>query len=124
MRGCWPTCSGIWSARWTGTFTPTVSGLQPFALSGQGIARLYINDQLVLSSRSALNIGAVDLRAGQPVSIRVEFVAKSASASGSVSIRLGWAPPDPAQWQAAVDASRAADVAVVFVNDLRTEMSD
>jgi beta-glucosidase len=117
--------SGIWSARWTGTFTPTVSGLQRFSFGGQGIARLYIDDQLVLRFNSALTIGAVDLQAGKPVSIRVEYTAKS-SFGGlfGITMALGWSPPDPAQWQAAIDAAKAADVAVVFVNDIRTEGAD
>jgi beta-glucosidase len=117
--------SGVWSARWTGTFTPTVSGLQRFSFSGGGIARLYIDDKLVLSSANALNITAVDLPAGKPVSIRVEYVAKSGFAGlFPISMKLGWSAPDPAQVQQAVDAAKAADVAVVFVNDIRTEGAD
>ena len=57
--------------------------------------------------------------------IRVEYVAKSAFAGFfPPSMKLGWSPPDPARWQAAVDAARAADAAVVFVNDIRTEGAD
>jgi beta-glucosidase len=117
--------SGVWSARWTGTFTPTVSGLQRFSFSGSGIARLYINDQLVLSAANSLNIAAVDLPAGQPARIRVEYIAKSGFGGVfPVSLKLGWSPPDAAQWQAAIDAARTADTAVVFVNDIRTEGAD
>jgi beta-glucosidase len=117
--------SGTWSARWTGTFTPTVSGLQRFSFSGSGIARLYVNGKLVLSSANALNIATVDLQAGQPVPIRVEYVAKSGFAGlFPPSLKLGWSPPDPAQVKEAVDTARAADVAVVFVNDIRTEGAD
>ena len=125
VTGTPPGLSGVWSARWTGTFTPTVSGLQRFSFSGGGISRLYINDRLVLSSNNALNIAAVDLPAGKPVPIRVEFVAKSAFGGlFPISMRLGWSPPDPARWQAAIDAAHAADEAVVFVNDIRTEGAD
>jgi beta-glucosidase len=125
VTGTPPGLSGVWSARWTGTFTPTVSGLQRFSFSGGGISRLYVNDRLVLSSNNALNIAAVDLPAGKPVPIRVEFVAKSAFGGlFPISMRLGWSPPDPARWQAAIDAAHAADEAVVFVNDIRTEGAD
>ena len=86
---------------------------------------MYINDRLVLSSNNALNIAAVDLPAGRPVPIRVEYVAKSAFAGiFPISMNLGWSPPDPARWQAAVDAAHAAEEAVVFVNDIRTEGAD
>jgi beta-glucosidase len=115
----------IWSARWTGTFTPTVSGLQRISFSGNGIARVYIDGRLVIHSANQLTIAAVDLPAGQPVSIRVEFVGKSPFPGFlPPRIRVGWSPPDAAQWQAAIDAARAADVAVVFVNDIRTEGAD
>jgi beta-glucosidase len=120
-----PGLSGTWSARWTGTFTPTVSGLQRFSFSGSGIARLYIDNKLVLKTASQLAIAAVDLPAGKPVSIRVEYIAHSGFAGFfPVSLKLGWSPPDPAQWQQAIDAARASDVAVVFVNDIRTEGAD
>jgi beta-glucosidase len=115
----------VWSARWTGSFTPTVSGLQRISFSGNGIARVWVDGQLVINSANQLTIAAVDLQAGQPVSIRVEFVGRSPFPGFSPArIRLGWAPPDPAQWQAAIDAAKAADVAVVFVNDIRTEGAD
>jgi beta-glucosidase len=115
----------FWSARWTGTFTPTVSGLQRFSFNARGSARLYINDKLVLSTADQLNIAAVDLPAGQPASIRVEYIAKPGFAGlFPPSLRLGWSPPDPAQWQAAIDAAKTSNVAVVFVNDIRTEGAD
>jgi beta-glucosidase len=99
--------------------------LQRFSFSGSGIARLYINDKLVLSTANQLYITAVDLPAGKPVSIRVEYIAKSGFAGlFPVSLKLGWSPPDPRVWQQAIDAARASDVAVVFVNDIRTEGAD
>jgi beta-glucosidase len=120
-----PGLSGTWSARWTGTFTPTVSGLQRFSFNGAGIARVYIDNKLVLNTRDMLTIAAVDLQAGVPVPIRVEYIAKSPFAGiFPTTMKVGWSPPDPARWQAAIDAARAADVAVVFVNDIRTEGAD
>src|SRR6185437_2867598 len=117
--------SGTWSARWTGRFTPTVSGLQRFSFSGSGIARLYIDNKLVLKTDNQLAIAAVDLPAGKPVAIRVEYIAQSGFAGLlPASLKLGWSPPDPAQWQQAVNAARSADDAVVFVNDIRTEGAD
>ncbi len=66
VTGTPPGLSGTWSARWTGTFTPTVSGLQRFSFSGGGIARLYIDDKLVLSS----NNGRATPRSGRRPSTR------------------------------------------------------
>src|SRR4051794_37427688 len=117
--------SGTWSARWTGTFTPTVSGLQRFSFSGSGIARLYIDGKLVMDTANQLSIVAVDLPAGQPAQIRVEYIAKPGFAGLlPASLKLGWSPPNPAQWQQAIDAARSSDMAVVFVNDVRTEGAD
>jgi beta-glucosidase len=117
--------SGTWSARWTGRFTPTASGLQRFSFSGAGIVRVFIDNKLVLSGRDMLLIAAVNLRAGVPVPIRVEYVAKSPFGGlFPTTMKVGWSAPDAAQWQAAISAARAADVAVVFVNDIRTEGAD
>jgi beta-glucosidase len=115
----------VWSARWTGTFTPTVSGLQRISFSGNGIARVWINEQLIINSANQLTIAAVDLPAGQPASIRVEFIGKSPFPGFlPAQITIGWSPPDATMWQAAIDAAKAADLAVVFVNDIRTEGAD
>jgi beta-glucosidase len=65
----------------------------------------------------------VNLTAGVPVSLRVEFVANTGFGLPG-AVRLGWQAPNPALVRRAVDAARAADVAVVFVNDIRTEGAD
>ena len=117
--------SAVWSARWTGTFTPTVSGLQRISFSGNGIARVYIDGRLVINSANQLTIAAVDLPAGQagadPRGVRRQVAVPGVPPP---RITMGWSPPDAAQWQAAIDAAHAADVAVVFVNDIRTEGAD
>jgi beta-glucosidase len=61
--------SGSYSARWTGTLTPQVSGLHRFSMRHTGIARLYIDGQLIASGETeALDGGhpgvAADHRAG------------------------------------------------------------
>src|SRR5205807_5725546 len=76
-----PELSGMWSARWTGTFTPTVTGTHRFSLSTYGVATLYINDRLVLGNygrergRSVVAHALLDLTADTPVSIRLDYVA-------------------------------------------------
>jgi Glycosyl hydrolase family 3 C-terminal domain len=64
----------------------------------------------------------VQLTAGTPASIRVEYIANTGFGL-SGSLQLGWQAPDPALVQQAVDAARSADAAVV-VNDVRTEGAD
>src|SRR4051812_20713481 len=44
--------SGVWSARWTGTFTPATSGAHRFSLTNSGTARLYIDGKLVATNYS------------------------------------------------------------------------
>jgi beta-glucosidase len=72
--------SGVWSARWTGKLTPTATGLHRFSLNTYGIAKVFINDRLVLDAygcdRSPVIHGLVDLTAGTPATIRIEYVAE------------------------------------------------
>jgi beta-glucosidase len=122
-----PQLTGVWSARFTGTFTPTTSGTHRFSLNTIGIADVYINDRRILHAygrdRAPVMHALVDLAAGTPVSIRVDYVAQRLPRRVP-SLQVGWLAPDPALLQGAVDAAKAADVAVVFVNDLRTEGGD
>jgi beta-glucosidase len=119
--------SGQWSARWTGTFTPPATGTHRFSLVAQGIADLYVNGQHVASSyardHGIVEHALVELTAGRPVSIRVDYVADFLPRR-KPALQVGWLAPNPALTQRAVDAAKASDVAVVFVNDLRTEGQD
>jgi len=66
--------------------------------------------------------GVATLTAGTAVPITVEFSIGS-SISGSV-LHFGWQPPDPTLGAAAVAAASAADVAIVFANDVTGEGMD
>ena len=129
--------NGAFSARWTGTLTPSTTGTYRFALEHAGIARLFIDGQLVASGdtegldSSALGFpgapifaaqGVVALTAGTAVPITVEYSLGS-SISGSV-LHLGWQPPDPTLLAAAVSTASTADVAIVSVNDVTSEGMD
>ncbi|MFL5830739.1 MAG: beta-glucosidase family protein [Solirubrobacteraceae bacterium] len=122
-----PQLTGVWSARYTGTFTPTTSGTHRFSLNTIGIADVYVNNHRILHAygrdRAPVMHALVDLTAGQPVSIRVDYVAQRLPRR-TPSLQVGWLAPNPALLQGAVNAAKAADVAVVFVNDLRTEGGD
>jgi beta-glucosidase len=126
--------SGARSARWTGTLTPQTSGIHRFSLRISGVARLFVDGRLVASGASegldAIIAGAppltaqgtAALSAGTPVSIVIEYSLGS-SFTGS-RLHFGWQPPDPALLADAVAAASAAEVAVVFANDVTYEGMD
>lgn len=122
-----PGLTGTWSATWTGTFTPPASGTHRFSLINGGTSRVYIDGRLVAQNYSQIGGGighaVVPLTAGRPVSLRVEYVANTGFGLPG-SLAMGWEAPDPARVRRAVDAARAADVAVVVVSDVRTEGAD
>src|SRR3954451_3579258 len=122
----------LWSARWTGTLTPTESGLYRFSLLQAGIARLFVDGKLVANGyREGIQFlvgptyttqGVADLTAGKPVSIRIEYTSK-AQLFGA-QIHFQWQPPSASQIGAAVEAARNADAAVVLVNNAQGEGMD
>src|SRR3954447_14612346 len=122
----------LWSARWTGTLTPTESGLRRFSLLQAGIARLFVDGKLIASGyREGIQFlvgptyatqGIADLTAGKPVSIRIEYTSK-ANLFGA-RIHFQWQPPSASQIGPAVEAARNADAAVVIVDDARGEGMD
>ncbi len=66
--------------------------------------------------------GIVDLAAGKPVTVRVEY--SNAATISPPELRLGWEVPDTRLIDEAVAAARASDVAVVFVSDHVSEGAD
>jgi beta-glucosidase len=121
-----------WSAKWTGTLTPTASGLYRFTLSEAGIATLKIAGQtfgpayreatqFIVGPSYVVN-GAVHLVAGQSVPVEIDY--SSASGLFSHEIHFGWQPPSSSGIAAAVNAARNADVAIVFANDAQGEGMD
>jgi beta-glucosidase len=105
----------LWSARWTGTLTPTESGLHRFALHTGGIAKLFIDDRLVASGyregtqflvgpRYSVHAKA-DLTAGTPVSIRIEYTSKAHLFGAQV--HFAWQPPSASGIAGAVEGHAA-----------------
>src|SRR5699024_2061774 len=119
-----------WSAAWTGTLTPPATGRYTFAPTGDGGSRLYLDGKLVVDNwgdhARATKTGTVELTAGRPVAIRVEFYDQA----GEASVRLGWRRPGEnrllrqARLRQAVDLAADSDVAVVFAGDRLTEGMD
>jgi beta-glucosidase len=118
----------VWSARWTGAITSTVDGPHRFTVLAAGITRLEIDGNLVAAGEREFGqvfdgpplpvSGVVDLRAGYPVGIRLDYSSATAwpviaPGVGGGNVRLGWQPPDTLIEEAARLAS-GCDMAVVF----------
>jgi beta-glucosidase len=128
------------TARMTGTITPTVSGAHTFSLIELHRARLIVNGDVVIDavterperghayfSMGSVELQAVvDLPAGEPAEIVVEFGGKRGS--GIKGVTFGHKPPEPADLlERAVAAAAAAQVAVVIVgtsSEWETEGND
>ena len=122
----------LWSARWTGTVTPTESGLYRFSLLQAGLATLWVDGrrvgpgyregvQFLAGPRYPMQ-AAVRLTAGKPVSIRVDY-SSSAQLFGA-QVHLAWQPPSASGIPAAVEAARHADAAIVLANNGQGEGMD
>ncbi|MFI0240452.1 beta-glucosidase [Streptomyces sp. NPDC016845] len=122
----------VWSAKWTGTLTPTTTGPHRFSLLPAGTTRLTIDARTVVtgtrhSRRFFLGPfdyplhGTADLTAGRPVTVEITYTNATAD-TGTCGLTLGWQPTSLIP--AAVDAARGADAAVVFVNRVAGEDMD
>ena len=125
-----------WSVRYDSVFTPDASGMHRFTLHGSGSARLTIDGQVVGEFEHAdfghAIFANVELPAGEPVDVRIEFTPRAALRSErmemfgmemGLTMRFGHAGPDTLIADAA-RAAREADVAVVFVGELVGEGMD
>jgi beta-glucosidase len=113
-----------WSAKWTGTLTPPTTGTYQFALNSDDGSRLFINGQQIIDNwfnqPPTTRSGSVNLTAGQPVSIEVDYFQDG----GGSQISLGWQIPNQNLHDPAVALARSSDVAVVFVNNAEGEGAD
>jgi beta-glucosidase len=115
-----------WSARWTGTLDPPVSGAYKFSLTGVGTAQLYVDHVAVAAMMRAdfaeTVQGMINLKSGRPVPIEVKY--SNASAVLGSGVQLGWQPPEPGMLARAVAAAKQADVAIVFAAEQMGEGQD
>lgn len=81
------------SVRWQGAVMPRHSERYSFATTSDNGVRLWVNGQLVINRwnkhAEETNTGEIDLQAGVPATIRLEFFAND----GDAVIRLLWASP-------------------------------
>jgi beta-glucosidase len=113
-----------WSVKWTGTLHPSTTGSYQFSLTSDDGSRLFVNGQQVINNwfnqGSTTRTGSASLTAGQNVSIEVDYY----QAGGASNATLGWTVPGQNVHDQAVAAARAANLAVVFVDNFEGEGSD
>lgn len=130
------TAGNRWLVRYDSVLTPAESGVHRFTLHGSGSARLYVGGELRGEFEHAdfgnAIFANVELPAGQPVPVRIEYTPRAALRSERMSmfgmdmgltLRFGHAGPD-SLLDDAVRAAAAADVAVVFAGELVGEGMD
>jgi beta-glucosidase len=108
-----------YSARWTGQIVPPVTGRYELTVTGDDGFRLALDgktlvDEWTTTSRARARKAVVDLVAGKPYDVRLEYFESIRDAE----VRLGWTMPggsDP--FEEALAAARAADV-VIFAGGL------
>jgi beta-glucosidase-like glycosyl hydrolase len=114
-----------WSAKWTGTLTPTTTGTYYFSTTSDDGSRLFVNGQELVNDwvdqGATSTDGSISLTAGQPVSIEVDYYQDG----GGSTMQTGWMPPGPNSpiAQAAALAAKSSE-AVVFAGYSEGEGSD
>jgi hypothetical protein len=92
-----------YAVRWEGVVMPKLDGPHIFSVRTSGRARLIVNDTILLefgSPRAPQQTrGSLVLRAGEPASVRLEYL----SVGGAAQCELSWIPPE-------VDSSIAAQL--------------
>jgi beta-glucosidase len=92
------------SAIWTGTVQPTITGDQVFKVASGGFVRLYVNNQLIIDNFSNTTTppvavaGKIALQAGVSYSVRLEFriIPDTFFGPGGLSgLRVSWASLQP-----------------------------
>ncbi|MEU9642466.1 glycoside hydrolase family 3 C-terminal domain-containing protein [Streptomyces sp. NPDC048188] len=122
----------VWSAKWTGTLTPTTTGPHRFSLLPSGTTSLKIDGRTVVSGTRQMARfflgpydyplqGTAELTAGRAVTVEITYHNATAE-PGTCGLTFGWQPESLIP--AAVTAARAADAAVVFVNRVAGEGMD
>jgi beta-glucosidase len=120
--------AGDWSMRVSGTVVPEETGIFQLALAQAGLARLLVNDEIVLDGftnrpspggndffgqASQDMVANVHFEQGVPVDMVVEYAFGDSSLAG---FRVGFRTPDSdALLERAVAAAAEADVAIVCV---------
>ncbi|WP_344065974.1 beta-glucosidase [Microbacterium pumilum] len=123
------------SIRWTGTVTAPADGTYQLALVSKGATTVYLDDAPIFTTASSgtpiTNTLDVELLAGEPHAVRVEYINNVPDAPGASGaapvVKLAWTVPEGVvapQATAAAELAAASDVAVVFARDYSSEGTD
>jgi beta-glucosidase len=103
------------SVRWTGSLVPPVTGLYRLGGRALGQFELFLDDSLVLEFESRHEVltrwTELDLVAGRPYDIRIEYRALRPSAVA----RFVWAKPEPDLRREALQVAENADVVIMVM---------
>lgn len=124
-----------WVGKWTGQLVPPTTGTYTLSATHWGSARLVVDGQEIIPKTvghdmNTVTTAQVNLTAGKAVPIEFDYWHDEPTSfidHGGAQFRLGWVPPADAlspDMQAAVDAAKRNDVAVVVVRDVNSESAD
>ena len=132
---------GNFSARVSAIYTPENSGIHHIGFHCAGLARLFLNDELILDLTNSWKKGRtffeegcdehtvpVDLQAGQEYKIHFDFMCRDSDNLTLSAWRLGISQPlGDAELQEAIHTAKEADTVILFVGrsgEWDTEGSD
>ncbi|MEW6200619.1 MAG: glycoside hydrolase family 3 C-terminal domain-containing protein [bacterium] len=102
------------SARWSGTLIPPISGTYKLSIVSNGVSYLFINDKLKINNwvygESGGKSVSMELEAGKPYKIRFEYL----GTGGRAQAKIGWMLPGQNSITGATKIAAESDVAVVF----------
>ena len=103
------------SVRWTGSIVPRASGKYAIGARAFGYLRLTVDDSLIVDATAEHNAFTewmwVDLKAGTPARVVLEFTDRRADAS----VQLVWCKPAPIMKEEALVAAKASDVVIMVM---------
>lgn len=110
------------SARWTGYYIPSVSGEHTFYAGGHNGFRLYVDDKPVMDQwtveDTGLQLAKLNLEAGKPYKIRLEYCARR----GFANVGFGVSPGETAELKKARETAAQADAVILCIGfDMITE---
>ncbi|KZM26468.1 uncharacterized protein EKO05_0005367 [Ascochyta rabiei] len=124
----WESWPQVFSCVYEGIFRANTSGMHHFSLAGQGDAILYVNGT-VTANMSKANFGntiqgIADLRAGDEVSLSLNYSMGYSLSTGAYGITLGVDVGNEARDEESISLAEKADLSIVFASDRHSEGAD